>query len=62
MKISERYTLEIGAIQNDINELLKGRYSQKLADRLNENFNELIKKIDANKPGGAELVAEKFNK
>ena len=60
MKVSEKYTLEIGAIQNDIDELLKGQYSNNLANRLNRNFNELIKMIDNNKQSGAEIVAEKY--
>lgn len=60
MKISEKYTLEIGAVQNDIDELKKGNYSQTLADRLNRNFNKLIRMIDNDKHSAGELIAEKF--
>ena len=61
MKNSEKYTLEIGAIQNDINELQKGNYSHALADRLDMNFNKLIRMIDNNELSGAELIAKTFD-
>lgn len=61
MKISEKYTLEIGSIQNDINELQKGNYSYALADRLDKNFNKLIRMMDNNELSGEEMIAKAFD-
>ncbi len=72
MKISERYALEIGQIESDI-ELLKNRqireiqgagpYSSvdNLGLRLEDEFKKLIAKIDADTISDLEIVAKTVN-
>ena len=72
MKISERYALEIGQIESDI-ELLKNRqireiqgaglYSSvdNLGLRLEDEFKKLIAKIDADTISDLEIVARTVN-
>ena len=72
MKISERYALEIGQIESDI-ETLKNRqireiqgagpYSSvdNLGLRLEDEFKKLIAKIDADTMSDLEIVANTFN-
>lgn len=72
MKISERYALEIGQIESDI-ETLKNRqireiqgagpYSSvaSLGLRLEDEFKNLIAKIDVDTMSDLEIVANTFN-
>lgn len=72
MKISERYALEIGQIESDI-ETLKNRqireiqgagtYSSvaSLGLRLEDEFKNLIAKIDVDTMSDLEIVASTFN-
>ena len=72
MKISERYALEIGQIESDIESLKNrkireiqgaGPYSSaaSLGARLEDEFRELIAKIDADAISDLEIVASTVN-
>lgn len=62
MRISDRYSVEINKIENDIDTLKNGQLyeiqgtrgyprASTLGTRLEEEFQELIRKIDNNEPG-----------
>lgn len=68
MKISERYTLEIGNIQRLIDDLKAGLVYEKnqtpglpncstLGNQLEQQFSALIRKLDGEAPGDIEIAA-----
>ena len=69
MKISDKYSLEIQAVMNDIEHIKKGHIYEKdstpgmpecetLGARLETNFMKLIRRIENNAKGDIEVVTE----